>query len=42
MSARPTLAEVNDRFRRNFVGGEVYLTCGIAALPPLAQADIIA
>jgi len=42
MSARPTLAEVNDRFRRNYVGGEVYLTCGIAALPPLAQADIIA
>lgn len=42
MSPRPTLAEINDRFRRSFIGGEVYLTCGIADLTPLAQADIIA
>ena len=42
MSARPTLAEINDRFRCSFIGGEVYLTRGIADLPALAQADIIA
>ncbi|MDO6523932.1 DUF3768 domain-containing protein [Shimia thalassica] len=42
MSPRPTLAEINDRFRRGFIGGEVYLTRGIADLPALAQADIIA
>ena len=41
MSALLTLAAINDRFRRSFIGGEVYLTRGIADLPPLVQADII-
>lgn len=42
MNARPTLAEINDRFRSSFIGGEVYLTRGIADLSLVAQADIIA
>lgn len=41
MSARPTLAEINDRFRCSFTGGEVYLTRGIADLSLVAQSDII-
>lgn len=41
MSPRPTLAEINDRFRRSFTGGEIYLTRGIADLPPEAQAEIV-
>ena len=42
MSAPLTIAELNDRFRRAFTGGEVYLTRGIADLPPEAQAEIVA
>jgi len=41
-NSNPPLAAINDRFRRSFLGGEVYLTRGFTALPFLAQADIIA
>ena len=36
------IAELNDAFRRNLFGGDVYLTRGISALPVSAQEEIIA
>src|SRR5207248_9675904 len=36
-----TIAEQNDAFRRSFIGGQVFLTRGITALPRGAQ-DAIA
>jgi hypothetical protein len=36
------IAELNDAFRRNLFGGDVYLTRGISALPVSAQDEIIA
>ena len=41
MSLHLPLAEINDCFRRSFVGGEIYLTHGIASLSPVTQAEII-
>jgi hypothetical protein len=40
MSPRLSIAELNDRFRRNCEGGEVYVTRGIAYLPNVVQSDI--
>src|SRR5947207_1306493 len=36
------IAALNDAFRRTLIGGRVYLTRGIAALPPSVQESIIA
>lgn len=35
------IAEQNDRFRKTFCGGKVFLTCGISALSLMQQAEII-
>jgi Protein of unknown function (DUF3768) len=35
-----TIAEQNDAFRRSFIGGQVFITRGISALPLNAQAAI--
>jgi hypothetical protein len=35
------IAELNDAFRRNLFGGDVYLTRGISALPISVQEEII-
>ena len=35
------IADLNDALRRTFLGGKVYLTRGIAALPSTAQEAII-
>jgi len=37
-----TNAELNDRFRRSFLGGRVFMTVGIQALPEGIQAAIFA
>jgi hypothetical protein len=44
MSPLPSsgIAELNDAFRRSFVGGTVMLTRGVDALSPAGQAEILA
>ncbi len=41
MSAPLTLAQLNDCFRQSLSGGEVFVTSGIAALPPAVQAELL-
>jgi hypothetical protein len=35
------IAELNDAFRTTFVGGEVYLTCGVYSMPACDQQTIM-
>ena len=35
------IAEQNDKFRKTFCGGKVFLTCGISSLPLFQQTEII-
>lgn len=35
------IRELNDAFRASFLGGEVLLTPGVTALPPLVQAALL-
>lgn len=41
MSPRPSLAELNDVFRRTFLTGRVVITDGVAGLPEEVREEII-
>lgn len=41
MDKTPRIRDLNDRFRRTFVGGRVFLTVGVNALPVDEQTEIL-
>jgi hypothetical protein len=42
MDKRARIRELNDAFRRSFVGGRVLMTEGLAALPVKSKAEVLA
>ena len=41
MRETETIRELNDQFRRSFIGGRVVMTQGVDALPSEAQSDLM-
>ena len=41
MRKTETIRDLNDQFRRSFIGGRVVMTQGVDALPPEAQSDLM-